>query len=86
MLCLSNDSFNSYDVEQLLFFYAPANDITAPFFIFILFIYLFLFIFELFPLLSLFWMLIDTMFARDMYQVYEISDDWLFDDSSRNVV
>jgi len=22
-------------------------------------------------------MLIDTMFARDMYQVYEINDDWL---------
>jgi len=21
-------------------------------------------------------MLIDTMFARDMYQVYEINDDW----------
>jgi len=24
-----------------------------------------------------FWMLIDIMFARDMYQVYEINDDWL---------
>jgi len=24
-------------------------------------------------------MLIDTMFARDMYQVYEINDDWLID-------
>jgi len=22
-------------------------------------------------------MLIDTMFVRDMYQVYEINDDWL---------
>jgi len=33
--------------------------------------------FYFFPLLSLFWMLIDTMFARDMYQVYEINDDWL---------
>jgi len=22
-------------------------------------------------------MVIDTMFARDMYQVYEINDDWL---------
>jgi len=22
-------------------------------------------------------MLIDTMFARDMYQVYEIDDNWL---------
>jgi len=29
-----------------------------------------------YTLLSLFWMLIDTMFARDMYQVYEINDDW----------
>jgi len=23
-------------------------------------------------------MLIDNMFARDMYQVYEINDNWLF--------
>jgi len=23
-----------------------------------------------------FWMLIDTMFARDLYQVYKINDDW----------
>jgi len=22
-------------------------------------------------------MLIDTMFARDMYQVFEVNDDWL---------
>jgi len=28
-------------------------------------------------------MLIDTMFARDMYQVYEINDDWLINDPSR---
>jgi len=27
--CLSNDSFSSNDVEQLISFYAPANDITA---------------------------------------------------------
>jgi len=39
------------------------------------FIYLFILILMC-PLLSLFWMLIDTMFARDMYQVYEINDDW----------
>jgi len=44
-------------------FYAPANDIIALFLI-------------LFVLFCLFWMLIDTMFARDMYQVYEINDDW----------
>jgi len=24
-------------------------------------------------------MLIDNMFARDMYQVYKINDDWLID-------
>jgi len=29
--------------------------------------------------MSLFWMLIDTMFARDcIYQVYEINDYWFF--------
>jgi len=66
MLCLSDDSFSSNDDEQLISFYAPANDIIV----------LFLFYYFLFPLLSLFWMLIDTMFARDMYQVYEINDDW----------
>jgi len=26
-------------------------------------------------------MLIDTMFASDMYQVYEINDDWLIDNT-----
>jgi len=34
MLCLSDDSFSSNDVEQLIVFYAPANDITALFFLF----------------------------------------------------
>jgi len=29
---LSDDSFSSNDVEQLISFYAPANDITAIFF------------------------------------------------------
>jgi len=27
-------------------------------------------------------MLIDTMFARDMYQVYEINDNWLNDQNT----
>jgi len=33
MLCMSDDSFSN-DVEQLIPFYAPANDITALFFFF----------------------------------------------------
>jgi len=37
ILCLSDDSFSSNDVEQLISFYAPANDITALFFHFFLF-------------------------------------------------
>jgi len=34
MLCLSDDSFSSNDVEQLIPFYAPANDISARFSLF----------------------------------------------------
>jgi len=49
MLCLSDDSFSSNDVEQLISFYAPANDITALLFLFHLY-----FCFIFFPLLSLF--------------------------------
>jgi len=30
-------------------------------------------------------MLNDTQFARDMYQVYEIKDDWLKADERRSV-
>jgi len=47
MLCLSDDSFSSNDVEQLISFYAPA--LTALLFlilILILFLYLFIFIFS----------------------------------------
>jgi len=32
MLCLSDDSFSGNDVEQLISFYAPANDIIALFY------------------------------------------------------
>jgi len=32
---LSDDSFSSTDVEPLITFYAPANDITALFFFFL---------------------------------------------------
>jgi len=46
----------------------------SHFFYFYIFIF---FKFLNFPLLSLFWMLIDTMFTRDMYHVYEVNDDWL---------
>jgi len=56
-------------------FYAPANDIIALFYFYFL-IFVFILFFLFFPLLSVFWMLIDTMFARDMYQVYEINNDW----------
>jgi len=41
MLCLSENSFGSNDVEQLFLFYAPAtNDITALCFGFALFFHL----------------------------------------------
>jgi len=63
------DSMLFLSVEQLISFYAPANDITALFFLF----------FSFFFFWVRFWMLIDIMFARDMFQVYEINDDWLTD-------
>jgi len=50
MLCLSDDSFSSNDVEQLISFYAAANDIIALFYFYFLIFYFF----YLFPLLSLF--------------------------------
>jgi len=36
MLCLSDDSFSSNDVEQLISFYAPANDIISLFYFYFL--------------------------------------------------
>jgi len=66
MLCLS-DSFSSNDVEQLISFLCTSLWHYSTFILILFF----------FPFLSLFWMLMDTIFARDMYQVYEINDDWL---------
>jgi len=37
MLCLSDDSFSSNDVEQLIYFYAPDNDIIALFYFYFIF-------------------------------------------------
>jgi len=73
MLCLSDDSFSSNDVEQLLSLLCTSLVIALFYFYFLIFFIFYYF----FPLLNLFWMLVDTMFARDMYQVYEINDDWL---------
>jgi len=48
-------------LNNLFLFYAPANDISALIFLFSY---------------SEFILNVDTMLARDMYQVYEINDDW----------